>query len=216
VSGVPTGNTLLAVRRLSCAAGPRPLFTDLDFDLQPGRWTMLTGPNGSGKTTLLRAIAGLVRPLAGNLSWEGHPCRPASAEWHARFVYQGHAAGWKSEWTVAENLRAQVALDSGRSAAGPALDDAIARVGLERRRNLPFGRLSAGQRRRLSLARLALGARPLWLLDEPTTALDVDGQRILAELIDTHLDRGGCALIATHQSLSARHEPDALQLAAAR
>jgi heme exporter protein A len=186
---------------LGCTLGNRRLFAGLGFALDAGRWLMLTGPNGSGKSTLLRIVAGLVRPTAGEIRWQGHARRAGDPRWHACLAYQGHATGWKEQLTARENLEMQAWLDqpgASRDRLGTAVDAAIERVGLARQRRLPFARLSAGQRRRLGLARLALSPRPLWLLDEPTTALDTDGQRLFAELLDRHLAEGGCAMVATH------------------
>lgn len=205
----------LRVEGLACTAGSRPLFADLSLEIADGQWTMLTGANGTGKSTLLRAIAGLVMPERGRVLWRGLERRRGDPSWHASFAYLGHAAGWKDTLDVRENLALQAALDApgARAAAGArALDEALAAAGLARQRTLAYGRLSAGQRRRLGLARLALLRRPLWLLDEPTTALDAAGQALLARLLDEHLQRGGCALIATHQPLASARPPQALSL----
>lgn len=201
----------LETRGLSCAAGYRTLFESLALRVAAGTWTMLTGPNGSGKTTLLRSIAGLARPVAGEVLWHGRIRRADSAEWHADCLYQGHAAGWKDGLDSRENLSQQLALDSVAIRRG-SIDETLAQVGLERQARLPFARLSAGQRRRLSLARLALSTRALWLLDEPGTALDANGLRLLGSLIDTHLSKGGLALVATHQPLMCNEPPNTLAL----
>ncbi len=200
--GTPaTGTPALEAVDLGCILGSRRLFDALRFSLGCGQWLMLTGPNGSGKSTLLRVLAGLVRPTGGQVRWQGAERRPGDPRWHTAFVYQGHASGWKELLTARENLLMQSWLDlpheePARRAA--AADAALEQVGLKRQRNLPFLRLSAGQRRRLGLARLALCPRPLWLLDEPTTALDGGGQQLFAGLLDAHLARGGCAVVATH------------------
>ncbi|MCO5099942.1 MAG: cytochrome c biogenesis heme-transporting ATPase CcmA [Burkholderiaceae bacterium] len=202
----------LEARALACAAGWRTLFSSLDLRIAPGQWTMLVGSNGSGKSTLLRTIAGLARPLAGEIFWRGAPRRVADAEWRAQCVYQGHAPGWKDAFDVRENLSMQLALD-GLPLSSHALDAAIARVGLARQARLPFARLSAGQRRRVSLARLSCShERKLWLLDEPGTALDADALLLLGALVDTHLRAGGLALIATHQPLPCAATPTRLSL----
>lgn len=202
----------LEARALACAAGYRTLFASLELRIAPGEWTMLVGANGSGKSTLLRAIAGLARPLAGEIRWRGAPRRVDDPEWRAQCVYQGHAAGWKDSFDVRENLSLQLALD-GLPLHGEALDAAIERAGLSRQAKLPFARLSAGQRRRLSLARLSCShARRLWLLDEPGTALDAEGLHLLGVLIDSHLRGGGLALVATHQPLPCDATPSRLSL----
>jgi heme exporter protein A len=203
---------MLRVENLGCEAGQRTLFAGLTFELRAGRWSMLTGTNGSGKTTLLRAIAGLVRQSSGGVEWNGAPRRVADPQWHSRFLYQGHSSGWKDSLSAAENLASQVSLDLGRPPDSADLARALERSGLARQRDVAFGRLSAGQRRRLGLARLACCSRSLWLLDEPATALDVDAQATLSELLDRHLDAGGCAVIASHQSLTSKHLAERLDL----
>ncbi|HEY0878423.1 MAG TPA: cytochrome c biogenesis heme-transporting ATPase CcmA [Zeimonas sp.] len=206
----------LETRALACAAGYRTLFASLDLRISAGQWTMLVGANGSGKSTLLRTIAGLARPVAGEILWRGAPRRIDDAEWRAACVYQGHAPGWKDAFDVRENLSVQLALD-GLRVHDDALEAAIERVGLARQSKLPFARLSAGQRRRVSLARLSCShARPLWLLDEPGTALDADALRLLGTLIDAHLRAGGLALVATHQPLPCTETPIRLSLDEAR
>lgn len=195
----------LGVSGLACVAGVRTLFEQVAFDVHGGRCVVLTGPNGVGKSTLIRAVAGLVTPSAGEIRWRGASRRRYDPAWHASFVYQGHLNAWKDVWTVGENLASMARLD--RADDPTALATALERVGLQRQRLLPFMRLSAGQRRRLGLARLVLSRRPLWLLDEPTTALDGDGQQLFASLLDEHLARGGCALIATHLRLATASEP---------
>ena len=190
----------LAVDAIRCIAGYRVLFDSLSFQLPPGRWLRLTGPNGAGKSTLLRALAGLGRPAAGEIRWNGVLRQPGSAEWHSAMLYQGHSAGWKDTFSAHDNLALQRALDSGlQPGDGSAeIDELLERCGLQSRAGLSFARLSAGQRHRLSLARLAGARRQLWLLDEPTTALDGAGQALFGRLLAEHLKRGGCAVIATH------------------
>ena len=203
----------LQAEGLACTVGYRTLFCGLAFSLCARQWLMLTGPNGSGKSTLLRLLAGLVTPTAGTVRWEGEARHAADPEWHAQVLYQGHATGWKDQLTASENLRMQAALDlGGLHASSAAVAGALDRVGLARQRKLPFARLSAGQRRRLGLARLSLVRRPLWLLDEPTTALDADGQRLFAGLLDEYLSGGGCAVIATHLEFPSVSPPVALRL----
>ncbi len=210
VVGPANDEPALGVSGLACVAGVRTLFEQVAFDVHGGRCVVLTGPNGVGKSTLIRAVAGLVTPAAGEVRWRGAARRRHDPAWHASIVYQGHLNAWKEVWTVGENLASIARLDGGDDA--PALAAALERVGLQRQRSLPFMRLSAGQRRRLGLARLVLSRRPLWLLDEPTTALDGDGQALFAALLDEHLGHGGCALIATHLRLATTSEPREIAL----
>jgi len=206
---------LLQVASLGCTLGHRTLFSGLDFVVDRGQWLMLAGSNGSGKSTLLRLLAGLMAPTSGEIHWQGEARIASDPTWHANLLYQGHAAGWKDQLSTAENLAMQAALDLGPAAAEPdsqIIQSALDRVGLARQRRLGFNRLSAGQRRRLGLARLSLTHRPLWLLDEPTTALDTDGQQLFAQLLDDYLTRGGCAVIATHLPFATIREPINLRL----
>ena len=186
---------MLRVEQLCCARGPRELFRDLSFSADAGDAVIITGPNGSGKTTLLRALAGLTSPIAGSVRWK-------EGDAAGQRAYLGHAAGWKESLSVTENLRLAWQLDAESAANGEsALAAALARVGLERQRNLPVARLSQGQKKRLHLARLSRSTRPLWLLDEPGAALDDHGIALLADVVAAHLRQGGVAAIATHQPL---------------
>ena len=191
----------LEAHDLACSRGGASLFRDVAFGVTPGEWLALRGANGSGKTTLLRCVAGLTRPDAGEVLWDGRRASDSGSEFRAVFVYAGHAPGIKDDLSAAENLRDTLALRAA-SAAEDAMREALARVGLDKRRHVPARRLSAGQRRRIGLARLALDPAPLWLLDEPLTALDDEGQGIFSALLQRHLARGGLALIATHHDVS--------------
>jgi heme exporter protein A len=173
------------------------LFRDLSFVVEAGTLALVTGPNGSGKTTLLRALAGLTRPESGTITWSDAASGLAESR-----AYLGHAAGWKDTLSVTENLHLAWQLDAEPAArdAGATLA-ALEQVGLARQRNLALARLSQGQKKRLHLARLSRSTRPLWLLDEPSAALDDQGLSLLTELVGAHLLRGGMAAIATHQQL---------------
>jgi heme exporter protein A len=188
-------------RGLACARGDVRLFRDVSFAVLPGEWVSLRGANGSGKTTLLRCIAGLTTPEAGEILWDGRAAHSGDSPLRAHAVFAGHAPGVKDDLTAAENLRDSLAL-RGVACGESAMDEALGQVGLSARRRLPARRLSAGQRRRIGLARLWLDPAPAWLLDEPLTALDAEGEKLFAAMLGRHLARGGLAVIATHQALS--------------
>jgi heme exporter protein B len=185
---------LVAGTSLACTRGGLPIFRDVSFTVKAGEALVLTGPNGSGKTTLLRVIGGLLRPSQGTVSFEGaEPDAVLCEEAH----YLAHLDPLKPSLTVAENLAFWTEFLGG-AAAG---DEALRTVRLDCLAQLPAGYLSAGQRRRLSLARLLAVRRPIWLLDEPTAALDAAGQVILADMMRQHLASGGLIIAATHGPL---------------
>jgi heme exporter protein A len=179
---------------IACRRGGRMLFTDLGFAVAPGELMLLAGPNGSGKSSLMRAMAGLLPLEAGKLHWGDAPAGEGFSDF---LSYLGHADACKPTLTVAENLAFHADLVGKVDAIQPALEQ----VGLGKLPNRPGRQLSSGQRRRLSLARVIVAARPLWLLDEPTVGLDQDGRAVVAELLSAHLATGGLAIVATHQEL---------------
>jgi heme exporter protein A len=190
----------LAARDLACTRGTATLFRGVSFDLAAGEWIAVRGPNGSGKTTLLRCVAGLTNPEQGTVLWDDAPIAKHRNAFHASLLYAGHLPGLKDDLDAEENLRSALRL-RGVAVPDAALVSALAEVGLERRRRLPARRLSAGQRRRIGLARLLLDPAPLWVLDEPLAALDDAGERLFERLLERHLAAGGLALIATHHDL---------------
>jgi heme exporter protein A len=191
----------LSVRALAASRGATRLFRDVSFEVGAGEWVALRGANGSGKTTLMRCVAGLAHADAGETLWNDMPCARSREAFHADLLYAGHLPGIKDELTAEENLHAALAL-RGIQADAAALHAALDEVGLRARRRLAARRLSAGQRRRIALARLIADPAPLWLLDEPLTALDAEGQALFERLLARHLARGGLALVATHQSIA--------------
>jgi heme exporter protein A len=191
----------LEARALGGSRGAARLFRDVSFEVQGGEWVALRGANGSGKTTLLRCIAGLAHLDAGDTLWNGTPTTREREAYHASLLYAGHLPGIKDDLSAEENVHAALAL-RGVSASAAATRAALETVGLAARRRLPARKLSAGQRRRIGLARLLLDPAPLWLLDEPLTALDDEGQALFERQLARHLAAGGLAVIATHHALS--------------
>jgi heme exporter protein A len=180
----------MRVDALSIARGGRVLFENLSFAATPGQYVEIVGANGSGKTSLLRAIAGFLRPRAGRIAFDG-AAEPALA-----LHYIGHQNGLKPTADVRAHLRYWSGLFGG---AGD--EAALSRLALNGAARLPARALSQGQARRLTLARLLVAPRPIWLLDEPAAALDAAGREVLRELIDAHRAQGGIALAAVHEPL---------------
>ncbi len=198
---------LLQAVALTGERGGRPLFTALDFSLQPGQLTWLRGRNGRGKTSLLRLLAGLATPAAGAVHCAGQPLKKAGPLWRERLVYIGHPNALKEDLTVAESLRflAQV---QGRLPTSADIAAALGRLGIAALAGRPVRTLSQGQRRRVALARLALPQpRSVWLLDEPYDALDDDGVQRLNTLLQDHARTGGSALLTSHQN-PGLHDPE--------
>lgn len=192
---------MLEALNLGCIRGDRLLFRHVNFSLEPGGLLELRGPNGGGKTSLLRILCGLATPADGEVRWNGTNIRRLREEYFATLAYVAHLNGVKDEFTALENL-----LAAGR-VAGAELNTreaeaTLERVGLINQRHLPTRVLSAGQRRRLTLARLLSARAKLWLLDEILTSLDDKGVELVRSLITEHIDAGGSAIVATHQDLN--------------
>lgn len=192
---------MLEARHLECTRGERRLFTGLSFRLGRGELLRVAGANGSGKTSLLRIMCGLVAPSAGELFWEGKSIRSEREEYSRNLVYIGHLNSLKDDLTALENLRCAAALGGVAEDRGHALA-ALDRFGVLRCAELPAKVLSQGQKRRVALARLELSAKvPLWILDEPFSALDVKAVAELEQLLAAHIRSGGMVVLTTHQEV---------------
>ena len=197
---------MLLAQDLRLERGARAIFSDLSFTVESGQALVLRGSNGSGKTSLLRILAGLTLPDTGYVAWRGERLKALSATWRNAALYLGHINALKEDFSATENLRDALRID-GLNVPQMAQLSALEKVGLLDRRNVLARRLSQGQKRRVGLARLGLSlshqsSKTLWLLDEPTNALDEQGVSLFTGLIRVHLDRGGVACIATHLKLN--------------
>ena len=188
----------LSVTELAAERGGRLVFAGLSFMVRSGEILEIVGPNGAGKSTLLRVLAGLLTPRQGGIVLEPPAADDSDAPLAERIHYLGHADALKPALTASENLCFAQAL-GGKPASAPS--EALVRFGLPHVADLPCAYLSAGQRRRVALARLLVSVRPLWLLDEPATALDPPSQALLAGLMRDHLAAGGLILAVTHARL---------------
>jgi heme exporter protein A len=180
--------------------GERLLFSGVSFSLMPGGFLQLTGPNGSGKTSLLRIVCGLMAPERGEIRWQGAQIRSLAEEYSRSITYIGHRNAVKEELSSLENLRISSGLAGLRLSRAQA-EEALSRMGLAGRENLPARFLSEGQRRRSALARLITSSTVLWVLDEVLASLDHAAVTLIEAIIGEHLSKGGMAIVATHQEL---------------
>lgn len=184
---------------LACERGERRLFHGISFRLERGGLLRVLGPNGSGKTSLLRILCGLTRPIQGKLSWRGYPMLANRLRYLSEISYVGHFAALSDELTARENLAFYAAMAGIESKV--LVGAALERLELTPQADLPAKSLSQGQRRRAGLARLLLQPAPVWILDEPFTALDDRAVAILQRLLGEHLAAGNMAIISTHQEV---------------
>ena len=192
----------LQAHRLACTRGDRILFRDLSLSVASGNALWVRGSNGSGKTSLLRLLCGLAYPDEGEVHWHGKNVRATRAEFGASLAYIGHAAGLKDDLLAWENLSLGATL-SGNSVTRNQAIDALEQTGLADEADLPVRVLSQGQRKRVALARLHLSSeRPLWVLDEPFTALDHAAVDALRATLGRHLSTGGAVVYTTHQEIN--------------
>lgn len=184
---------------LECVRGDRPLFSHLSFSLKPGELLHVTGANGTGKTTLLRTLCGLTRAHAGEIRWRGNAIQKLGDDYHSDLAYIGHANGIQGDLSPLENLG--VAASLGGNAHDEQILATLERLGLAAFRHFPSKILSQGQKRRLALARLLVEHKPLWILDEPLSGLDVDSVALMTTILIEHLSRGGLIIITSHQEI---------------
>jgi len=191
---------MLRCEKLTCVREDRVLFRDLDFNINAGEIVQVEGPNGVGKTSLFRLITGLSIPYEGKIYWQGTPSLDDRETFYQNLLYIGHKTGIKPELSALENLQFFQKLQPSHK--NIEILDILAKVGLAGYEDIVAAQLSAGQQRRVALARLWLNDCPLWILDEPFTAIDKSGVKVLEKLFIQHAEQGGIVLLTTHQDLS--------------
>ena len=199
MSATPAGVPLLSCRDIHVWRGERHVLRGVDCELRRGEFLKLIGPNGSGKTTLLRVLCGLLPMESGEVFFEGQAIGRCRDAYHAAIGYLGHTHALKGDLTAAENLRFLAGLR--REPRADTIASALERVGLSSAESQLMRSLSAGQRRRLALARLLLADAPIWIMDEPVTNLDTAGIGLVQEMITEQVLGGGCVIAAVHQPL---------------
>lgn len=192
-------SALISAKQLFCERDDRVLFEGLDIQINAGELVQVEGPNGAGKTTLLRILSGLSAAYEGDLFWQGQPMEEVRAEYLSNLLYLGHKPGVKSIMTPVENIKAFMACRTPCSITD--IENALAEVGLSGYEDVPCHSLSAGQHRRVALARLYLSKDPLWILDEAFTAIDKGGVRTLENLMAERVKAGGTVVLTTHHEL---------------
>ncbi|MBR9874253.1 cytochrome c biogenesis heme-transporting ATPase CcmA [Vibrio sp. J1-1] len=193
---------MLEVSNLTAIRDERVLFENLKFTIKPGELVQIEGRNGTGKTTLLRIVTGLGDREEGIIKWKGEEVEKSRDFFHQDLLFLGHQTGVKRELTALENLRFYQSIQNNCS-SDEEIFTALTQVGLAGREDVPVAQLSAGQQRRVALARLWLSKQILWILDEPLTAIDKQGVKVLESLFANHADNGGIVILTTHQDMFA-------------
>ncbi len=188
----------LSADDLTVIRGETCLFHGLSFALKPGELLLLEGQNGSGKTSLIRAIAGMISLESGEILWNNIPIGQQRQAFHGSLAWLAHRTGLKGDLTLIENLRFEAALRPQATIDATVI---YRRLGIDGLRDLPLRSLSAGQQRRVALARLLLADVPLWMMDEPFTNLDRDGRQLVRRMVEEHLASGGLCVMAAHQDI---------------
>lgn len=192
---------MLRVVNLSCSKGERILFSGVQAELKPGEILHVRGENGVGKTSLLRMVVGLSTPAAGDILWNDVPISRCRESYLENLLFLGHHSALKADLTATENLRFSSSID-GMALTQGAVTAVLGQFGLKGREQFPIEWLSAGQKRRVLLARLSLRSAKLWVLDEPFNALDINATEFLLQMIADHLAADGMVLMTSHQSLA--------------
>lgn len=191
---------MLEVTNLTAIRDERVLFENLSFSLQSGDLVQIEGRNGTGKTTLMRIVAGLGDKEEGDIKWNGESIQSNREDFHQSLLFLGHQTGVKRDLTAFENLRFYQSIHAPLT-SDQQIFTALTQVGLAGREDVPVAQLSAGQQRRVALARLWLSEQMLWVLDEPLTAIDKQGVKVLENLFLEHANKGGIVLLTTHQDM---------------
>lgn len=200
----------LCVEKLHVWRGDRHVLQGVSAQIEPQQLLHISGPNGTGKTTLLRVVSGLLRPEQGSVTWLGQSIAAIRTDYQAAMAYASHEPALKGDLTALENLRFAVGLK--RRIAADELRAALARTGVAGCADLPARVLSAGQRRRVAMARVLAMSATVWLLDEPYTNLDAAGSELISELLQTHVAGGGLALVVAHHELKVSCDVRRLEL----
>lgn len=190
----------LKTEQLACQRGDKILFTGLNLTVNSGDFVQIEGHNGIGKTSLLRIVVGLAQALSGEVSWNGINVVKQRENYHYDLLYLGHHSGVKPELTAWENLKFYQRISACKQ-GDEVLWQVLKTVGLLGREDIPAAQLSAGQQRRIALARLWLSKAPLWILDEPFTAIDKKGIQVLTALFEQHVQKGGIVIFTSHQDV---------------